>query len=151
VNILDTLRNSLDCALLEHDHGDIEPLRQASVYADGLAGKEPSAADAEELRKLIQRAIWESPLDFSEESPNHPLTVAWRTNHQLYCATRPFPVGTRVALQNDARVVGTVSYIREDNGKTEVRWDDGLMFGYKNPETDLVLTDKEMDHGAQQQ
>jgi len=60
-------------------------------------------------------------------------------------------VGTRVALQNDARVVGTVSYIREDNGKTEVRWDDGLMFGYKNPETDLVLTDKEIDHGAQQQ
>jgi len=73
----------LQCALLESEDDPIF-LPKALVYAEELEKKSTiTLNEAEELANRVQRGIWESSLDLSEETPKHPLTQSSKLTDEL--------------------------------------------------------------------
>ncbi len=73
----------LECALLESEN-DPTFLPKALMYAEELK-KKPTITleEAEELARRVQRGIWESSLDLSEETPLHPLAQSSKLTNEL--------------------------------------------------------------------
>lgn len=73
----------LQCALLESEDEPVF-LPKALVYAEELE-KKPTITliEAEELRKQVQRGVWESSLDLSQETLMHPLSQSLKFADEL--------------------------------------------------------------------